>query len=386
MDDSFANEQSKLGDIKKDKVIKVEVPSVYTLTGNGSEFCKGYCLTCAFSTEIILTIEKGKDKTVNVKYPQRKEKKSFKLSKLKYKNSDAWLNYVKAVYKVLLNQSDKIEECNITIETEKENYDLNHSRLYIITGTIFALNKFFDLKLEKKEMIRLSYLASGVFDEDAAPLHDISTLFYAKKDHITKFDLDNGTIKYLAFSGESMSNYNFLLIDPCVTPKSIMVNEIKSKRYELKQAFNEFEAILPKDIKLRECPILDLKSRSIKMNEVATRDCIFALLDSKLTFRAASEIRKDDVKALAKTLSKIYVSMKDDLGFFSTEIDWIIHHGKQIEGVLGATIAINAYETHVLMITEKNIDDELLEKLDLYSQLFGYKPTVSYLAPRDAMT
>lgn len=365
--------------------VKLEVPRVFTLSGATSEFCKGYCLTSAQSVEIELTVTKGKDRTVTAQYLNKKENKSFSINKIKFKNNDGWLSYIKGVYQVMLSFHDKVGECDFIIESKTINLDLSSSRLAIITGSVFALNKLFNLKLDNKEMTRLVFLASSAFGQEACPLREIVTLLYARENNILKFDSNSASVKYIPLGPEAFDNYDFLLINPGVTPSSIIQNELLTKKAELKNSFEEFENLVSKDIKLRDCPIFDLKHRIIKMEEVAIRDCIFGLLDSKLSYQAAQELRKKDYLAFAKTLNKLYHSSKEDLGFFSTEIEWLVHHIKEIEGVHGSSIAISSTNAFVFIIAEKNTKDEVNKKLEQYQQLFGNIARMRYLEPRAAL-
>ncbi|MDD5973499.1 MAG: hypothetical protein PUC01_07285 [Spirochaetales bacterium] len=358
-----------------------QVPGVCTLMGAFADFCKGYSITGTGTLGLRIALSRRDDEWVRIYNATRNDKKQFSYSQMKYRKEDKWANFIKGALNILLEENIMpLQGLDITIKGALLFCDNLTISVALTAGLLTALNSEFSLSLDKATIIRLTYAAITKFSNLNCRFRDIITLMYAEEGNVFSFDLQtmNYTLRPFTFN---RNDAYCLVVDPNVPPQ-ILREEIEEKRQDAHDCCKKLSTSLPKEYKLRNYPIKDLKSHIIAgLSEHERRTCEYVITETISTQKGMKALESDDAVSFAKQLSSIYFGMRDVFEITCPEVDWLIKRAGETEGIFGASLVSNGATGSIFLVLDKKGEESYQQVLNEYKRIFDFTPETRRFLP-----
>jgi galactokinase len=354
-------------------LVIVEVPGTCTLLGSYADACKGWSILGTDAATLFVGISQRDDQLVRLANATLNDRKRFSLSNIKFRKEDRWGNYIKGVIGILANEGVEFPGMNVTVEGPLLFSDNQMISSAIALGVCMALNSLLDLQMSFSSMIRVIYQANTSFNNELCKISDLLTMFNGQHGKVLFFDLQHLTFQELDFPfTEKSEEYVALIVDSKISPNA-MREEIAAKRRAIEVAFTKL-----KDLKaggfIRDFPEGDLSARIVPLDEEARHICEYILMESRLTFDAASMLNTKDAVMFGKTMVKIQSGLRDLLEVSCPEVDWLTKRSSETNGSLGAVLVTNGFSGNVMVLLSKQALPSYISRLEEYEHIFGFHP------------
>lgn len=352
--------------------IVVEVPQLTTLFGAFSDFVGGFSLMSTNDFGLRVAISRRQDNTVRVLNVTKQDKKKFQVSNIKYRREDRWANAVKAILSEIISISNyALSGLNITIKGQSAAGDNTSFTSAIFAGTIYGLNRLFDLKLSCDEMVRIAFGANRFSPIYNARLRELITIFTAEKDSVIFFDLDSFEYKAIKYPFVNMNGIKSYLIASSI-PYSVLTPEEEEFREECDGIFQVLKTKVPRAVKLRDIPEKDLRPILYGLSESQRRFAQFVIQDSDLAKRAWEAISCSDIDGFARLLNSQQKNITSKAELSSPEIDWIVRRGLETEGVKAISQVYVGLSGTLLALIDEEGKLSYTNRLEEYERIFGF--------------
>ncbi len=354
-------------------LVIVEVPGTCTLLGSYSDACKGWSLLGTDVATLFVGISQRDDQLVRLANATLNDRKRFSLSNIKFRKEDRWGNYIKGVIGILANEGVNFTGMNVTVEGPLLLSDNQMVSSAIALGVCMALNTLMDLQMSISSIIRVIYQANTSFNNELCKISDLLTMINGQKGKVLFFDLQHLTFQELTFPfTEESEEYVALIVDSKISPNA-MREEIAAKRRAIEIAFAKLKELKPGGF-IRDFPEGDLSARIVPLDEDSRHICEYILMESRLTFDAASLLNTKAVNMYGKTMVKIQTGLRDLLEVSCPEVDWLTKRSSEITGSVGAVLVSNGFSGNVMVLLSKQALPSYISRLEEYEHIFGFHP------------
>ena len=354
-------------------LVIVEVPGTCTLLGSYSDACKGWSILGTDVATLFVGISKRDDQLVRLANATLNDRKRFSLSNIKFRKEDRWGNYIKGVIGILANEGVEFTGMNVTVEGPLLLSDNQMVSSAIAMGVCMALNTLMDLEMSISSMIRVIYQANTTFNNELCKISDLLTMFNGQRGKVLFFDLQHLTFQELVFPfTEQSEEYVALIIVSKISPNA-MREEIAAKRRAIEIAFTKLRELKPGGF-IRDFPEGDLSARIVPLDEDSRHICEYILMESRLTFDAASMLKAKDAVMYGKTMVRTQSGLRDLLEVSCPEVDWLTKRSSEITGSIGAVLVSNGFSGNVMVLLSKQALPSYIGRLEEYEHIFGFHP------------
>jgi len=354
-------------------LVIVEVPGTCTLLGSYADACKGWSILGTDVATLFVGISKRDDQLVRLANGTLNDRKRFSLSNIKFRKEDRWGNYIKGVIGILANEGVEFPGMNVTVEGPLLLSDNQMVSSAIALGVCMALNTLMDLEMSISTMIRIIYQANTSFNNELCKISDLLAMLNGQQGKVLFFDLQHLTFQELDFPFTDQSEeYVALIIDSKISPNA-MREEIAAKRRAIESAFIKLRELKPGGF-IRDFPEGDLSARIVPLDEEARHICEYILMESRLTFDAASLMNHKDATMFGKIMVRVQTGLRDLLEVSCPEVDWLTKRSSEISGSLGAVLVSNGFSGNVMVLLSKQAVPSYIDRLEEYEHIFGFHP------------
>ena len=354
-------------------LVIVEVPGTCTLLGSYADACKGWSILGTDVATLFVGISKRDDQLVRLANGTLNDRKRFSLSNIKFRKEDRWGNYIKGVIGILANEGVVFPGMNVTVEGPLLLSDNQMVSSAIALGVCMALNTLMDLEMSISTMIRIIYQANTSFNNELCKISDLLAMLNGQQGKVLFFDLQHLTFQELDFPFTDQSEeYVALIIDSKISPNA-MREEIAAKRRAIESAFIKLRELKPGGF-IRDFPEGDLSARIVPLDEEGRHICEYILMESRLTFDAASLMNHKDATMFGKIMVRVQTGLRDLLEVSCPEVDWLTKRSSEISGSLGAVLVSNGFSGNVMVLLSKQAVPSYIDRLEEYEHIFGFHP------------
>ncbi|MCL2295104.1 MAG: galactokinase [Spirochaetes bacterium] len=363
--------------------VVVEAPGALTIMGNHVDSDDGLMIQAALDMKIYASVSRRKDSSLRFYAADFEERKKTSVGSIKYKREDRWANYIKGVLFSLENAGFPIKGLDITITGNIPQSIGLASSSAMETAITLALSKLYDFNISREEVIKIIYAGEEKFlNSNKVPSGVYSSLF-GKEDNFLFTDLRSAAVEYIPALFEDTS----LVITMSNVPAIQIEKEIAERRKDIQKCIERLntrgEPSLAKTrsaggsvkpgTSLRDYNKNDIVTIVEMLPEQTRRRCIHVIDEISRTEEAKSAIKKNDMAALGKLMSRSHESLRDNFEVSCPEIDWLVKRAQEIDGVYGSKITGTGFGGCTITLLKNSSISRYLERLDEYERIFGFK-------------
>lgn len=354
-------------------------PGRVNLIGEHTDYNGGHVFPCAITQGTYGLVAARPDRTVRCYSNNLSDKGiiSFSLDDLDYQTDHSWANFVKGVFKYIMEAG----------------HDLPHGLDFLVAGNIpngaglsssaslellagVMVNECFDLGIDRLNLVKLGqqvenhYIGvnSGIMDQFAIGMGQKDVAIY----------LDTNTLDY-SYVPADFGGYKLLIMNT-KKRRELVDSKYNTRRSECEEAL----ARLQQDLDIQSLGDLDTASfeahRYLINDPVLEARARHAVTENERTVQAKERLEAGDLEAFGQLLNASHTSLKEDYDVTGLELDTLVEAAQAFPSVLGARMTGAGMGGCAIALVEADAVDEVIEAVQAaYQARVGY-PAEFYLA------
>ena len=311
--------------------ILIRAPGRINLIGEHTDYNEGFVLPAAINLATYFAIDKSKNNYSKIISVDLNDSFILDIKSLK-KSDKEWANYILGVLDQLKKKEISIENFNLVFGGDIPIGAGLASSAALETGFLFALDKLFNLNMDKLEIIQLSQNAEHEFVGVKCGIMDQFASVIGSEKKVILLDCRNLEYKYYPFEFEDVS---ILLCDTGVS-HSLASSEYNIRRNECDLGVNIINKIDNNIKSLRDVPIELLEMNKEKFSEKIYNRCKYIISENDRVLLACEYLNERDLISLGKLMYESHQGLKYEYEVSCNELDYLVNEVKKIEGVYGA--------------------------------------------------
>ncbi len=348
-------------------------PGRVNLIGEHTDYNGGYALPCALDFGTYAAIRKRNDKKVFMASLNFDLKVEVNLDKLFYDKSHNWANYPKGVLKVLQDKGYEFPGFEIVFEGNIPNGAGLSSSASIELATAVAVNRVFNLKIDRVELVKMCQKAENSFVGVNCGIMDQFAVGMAKKDYAILLKSDTLEYSYVPLRLEGYK----ILITNTNKRRVLLDSKYNERRSECEKVLLYLQKVLPVK-NLSEVSIEQFKEyKDLIPDEVLRKRAKHVITENERVLDAVKALNNKNLIKFGKLMVKSHNSLRDDYEVTGKELDTLVEEALKLKGVIGSRMTGAGFGGCTVSIVKEDAVGEYMEVVTHnYTRKIGYLPTV----------
>tara|TARA_A100000164_G_C21939183_1_gene789688 strand:- start:2587 stop:3759 length:1173 start_codon:yes stop_codon:yes gene_type:complete len=354
-------------------------PGRIEVLGNHTDYNQGVTLSVAIDQGVCFTISSSKKNSINVKSINFNESILLSTTCNDAPSKYGWANYIRGIlYYFNKNNNIKLQGMNCTFYGSIPMGSGLSSSAALEISLLFALQKFYKTSMDLKYLAKIGQLAEQNFAGCQCGLLDQYSSIFGIKNGFIHTNFKTNEISQIEINNDIV----FLVINSNIQHE-LTNSPYNNRRQDCKNAVNELNKLLPKkinslaDISYNE---FELNSKSLSPRSFHRAKHIIG--ENDRVFKAISYLNNNELKEFGNLLYESHESSKNDFENSCKELDQIVVSAKDCNA-LGARLSGGGWGGSVIVLTNKNDADDLLEKMILLIKNKNINPTGNIIYPSE---
>ncbi len=343
---------------KKDDMIIVRSPGRINLIGEHTDYNEGFVLPSAIDRSIYLVISPRNDSRCRLYAADMLDGYDFDVRKPE-KSPKGWANYLIGVVDQLnkgrydFHGFDCAFGGNIPIGAGMS------SSAAIEAGLAFILNEVFQLGMERPEIARIAQKSENEFVGVRCGIMDQFANLLSKGKSVFRLDCRSLEYSYYPFMREDLK---FVLCDTQVKRK-LASSEYNVRRQQCEAGVKVVREHVPAVRSLRDVTFDMLNSYKNELDPIVYKRCHYVLDENQRVELACDCLEHGDYYRFGALLYESHKGLRDEYEVSCPELDMLVEHASEIDGVLGARMMGGGFGGCTLNLVQKEALNEFEEKI-----------------------
>ena len=309
------------------KPIMVFSPGRINLIGEHTDYNDGFVFPAAIDKGIALAIYKNDENVSNVYALNKEEMYSFGLENITPLKDGGWRNYILGVVSEIQKLNIQLDNFNCVFAGDIPGGAGMSSSAALENSVGFGLNKLFDLKLTKEQMILISQKAEHNYAGVKCGIMDqYASMFGEKKSALL---LDCRSIESKSFKID-FKKYKLLLIN------SNVKHDLSESAYNDRRAVCEKVSKLLNVTALRDASLEDLNSIKSKISNADYEKTSYVIEENSRVEKFSEAIQKNDIETLGDLIYQSHDGLSSKYKVSCKELDFLVDETRNNSKILGA--------------------------------------------------
>ncbi len=331
-------------------------PGRINLIGEHTDYNGGYVLPAAIDRYTYVTIEESN----HFEATTDDLKRSFSFDLNDEKLDERWANYVKgAVLHLSKHVKKALKPCKIEIKSTLPMGAGLSSSASLMVGIIYAIAKTQRIILKREEIALIAHEAENQFVGVNCGIMDQYAVSLGKKDSFIFIDALNGNYRYISAKG-----FPKITVVDSTVKHELSNGSYNTRRDECAQAVKEV------GLPFRQMNMEILDSQKAALGETVYMRARHVIEENERVLKTISAIKAHDWKSVGKYLKESHVSLREFFEVSTEEIDFLVDKINGLKDVYGARMIGGGFGGSIIILSDKNIDQDLLEISREYMKTF----------------
>lgn len=368
-----AQVKQKFEELFTDSPLLVRSPGRINLIGEHTDYNDGLVLPAAIDKEIIFAMEKNGTDEHLVYSANFDEQKSFSNSDLKPVGQEQWINYLIGSVKVLEDAGKKVGGVNCVLGGNIPAGGGLSSSAALTCGFIFALNKLFDLELDRVQISQMARRVEHEFAGVKCGIMDQWANLFSQKDAFLAINC--GTMKFEAIP-VNFEGVDIVLVDSRVK-HSLASSAYNERLAECEEGVKVLKEINPAINSLSDATLDELESVKDKMSPVVYKRSGYVIRENERVKKTIQAIREQDLKKVGELLYQSHEGLRVNYEVSCEELDLLVDFTKDKEGVLGSRMMGGGFGGSTINLVDVRYTEKFIEEVTAYySSKTGKNPKI----------
>lgn len=335
----------------------VQAPGRINFIGEHTDYNNGFVLPAAINMAVEVAVGPRNDNRLRLYAEQYNEFFEVRIDDIKPVPRH-WANYVLGVVDQLLKRGTPIGGFNMVISGNVPNGAGMSSSAAVECATVLALDTFFSIGLERKEMALLAQIAEHSFPNVKCGIMDQYASLFGKKNHAIKLDCRELNHVYIPVD---LKGYTIVLFN------SNVKHDLADSEYNTRK--QECEAGVAA-IKKYHVEVNSLRDVNLTMIEkyitdpIVKKRCEYVVKENQRLHTACERLQIGDIKGFGQNMFITHDGLKNEYDVSCPELDFLVEVAKMHDGVVGARMMGGGFGGCTINIVRNELVDSLIESVD----------------------
>lgn len=346
---------------KADSLIIVRAPGRINIIGEHTDYNDGFVLPAAIDKHVEVKMRRnGTASTANLTDYKQQKTLSFNLKDF-VPMQEGWHNYVMGVVVELQRLGGDIQGFDAVFEGNVPIGSGMSSSAALECSFALALNKLFNLSMDKWQLIKAAQMAEHNFVGTKCGIMDQFASMMGRKNQVMLLDCCSLEFQYFPLD---LYDYTLLLLNTNVS-HSLASSAYNTRRSECEEgiAFLKKENELIDIKNLRDVPLEHLVNLRGKMPEHLFRRCHHVISENQRVLNATKAMLDYNFQALGQLMYQSHFSLQNDYEVSCPELDFLVQRTLEADYVLGSRMMGGGFGGCTINLIEKNRMDEFVEEI-----------------------
>ncbi len=285
----------------------------------------------------------------------------------------AWANYLLGVYAQFKKAGYHLEGVDCVFGGDIPMGAGLSSSAAIENGFALALNKIFDTKIGKLDMVKLAQKAEHEYAGVQCGIMDQFAIMYGKKDHALKLDTRSLDFDY---ANIGLKDYDLVLCDTRVK------HELASSEYNTRRKECETGVMIlqryDKNIRaLRDVSLELLEQHKTEFDPMVYKRCIYVVKENNRVEQAFFALQNNDIQQFGELMYRSHEGLRDEFEVSCNELDLLYNIAKNSEDVVGARMMGGGFGGCTINIVKRDKLGTFSENISkAYQKATGIRPEI----------
>ncbi|NNF35352.1 MAG: galactokinase [Saprospiraceae bacterium] len=340
--------------------IIIASPGRVNIIGEHTDYNNGLVLPYALDKHIYMSASLGDGQSLKVYSADQKRYVDFRDDQ----GMPSWSRYYIQAINYIEDNYGPCPPLEITMLSDLPIGAGISSSSALTCGVIYLIDHFMKLELTPDEMIKIAtYTEHGIGLQGGAM--DQSTILKARKDHAALMDFGLNTIEYIPLE---MGGYDWWMVYTDVE-HSLVDSEYNTRRKEcetsvslISEQFKEIEhlsQLIPSDL------------ATIRLDDPLDRRTKFVVEENQRVRAVVDMLKHKEISSIGPLLNASHLGLSKEYEVSTNEVDWLIEQLQKCVAVCGARMIGGGFGGSILVLIEKDKEDEIHQVVDSYNRIYG---------------
>lgn len=351
--------------------IVTSAPGVVNLMGSHTEATDGYLLLFGMDKRAYVAASPRTDGSMRFYAADLGERKRTSSSALKYRREDRFAGIVKGILSRLQTLGAHVSGVNVTITSEVPSGIGLAASQAIGVALASALAGVFSFSLDPVEAAQVAYYVEHSFEGMPVGFATFVASSIARRAHV--LFLDTHRLDWAHVPVE-LDGATILGIDTHA-PSALTIDEEAVRQADCVHCL-ELLTGRSNGCSFQEFSLEEISTSIGTIPEGARHYCLHIVGENERVLSCLSALKRGNVARVGKLLTESHESLRDLYEGTSPEVDWLVKHAHNVEGVYGARLAGGSTGTCALLVGDENVGERIADVLHDYERIFGFHPLV----------
>jgi galactokinase len=349
--------------------VVTSAPGVANLMGAHTEATDGLVLLFGMDHRATVAVSLRSDNSLRFFAPDLNERKRTSMAAIRYRKEDRFANLAKGVISRLQTLGAIVRGINVTVTCEvPAGIGLGASQS-IATALALGLSEAYSFSIDGVVAAQIAHHAEHSFLGVAVGLSSFLVSALSRNGTVMLIDTHKMEWSHILFDldGHTLVGINTQAPNPSTPDESAL--RIADCELCLDVLTGGRHATSLQDVSMEE-----LYASLGLVPERARRHCLHVVSENERVLQMVHALGQNNLDQVGRLLMQSHASLRDLYEVSTPEVDWLVRHAGEIEGVYGARLAGGSGASCALAIASRDAVELLRERLHEYERIFGFHP------------
>lgn len=347
-------------------------PGRVNLIGEHTDYNGGHVFPCALTIGTYLVIRKRQDEKIRL-YSMNFEKigiKEERLDEIEPGRYSEWIGYPLGIVWSLKQKGYPVDTgFDVLYYGNIPNGSGLSSSASIEVATTYALSRIFNFEIANVEIAKLSQFSENEFNKVNCGIMDQFAVAMGKENHAIY--LDTATLDYV-YAPIQLANEKIVIMN---TNKRRELGDSKynERRSECQKALERLKTVAKIET-LGELTCEEFEEHKTVIGDpILTKRAKHAVYENQRTIQAVQALKDGELETFGKLMNASHDSLRDDYEVTGIELDTLVAHTLQCDGVIGARMTGAGFGGCAVSIVKSDKVEEVIRQVGKkYQEEIGY--------------
>lgn len=334
----------------------VRSPGRVNLIGEHTDYNDGFVLPAAVDRAVYLGVASRPDDEIHLYSADFQQDHVAVLTAL-VPNERPWTNYILGVVDQLLKRGCRLGGFNLVFGGDVPIGAGLSSSAAVECAAIFALNRLFDLRIEKMDLVKMAQKAEHTYAGVLCGIMDQFASMFGKKDCALKLDCRSLDYEYVPLP---MSGHKILLLNTHVE-HSLAATAYNTRRQECEQGVRWVQAFEPAVQSLRDVTLEQLERHVAGRDALIFQRCRYVVEENQRLLAGCEALQRGDLATLGRQMFLSHDGLSRQYEVSCRELDFLVDFVRDRSGVLGARMMGGGFGGCTINLVRENDLEPLVE-------------------------